>query len=197
MTRSMSRRNFLSALFAAGLSLHGCSRSGRPERFHGKDLTGADFGRDFLLTGTDGKPYSLSDFGGNVVMLFFGFTQCPDVCPTALLRAAQAKELLGKDGERLQVLFITIDPERDTPGVLDAYTHAFDPSFRGLYGDLEQTARTAEHFRVFYQKVPTGSSYTMDHSAIAYVYDRRGELRLGLHYSQTAQECADDIRQLL
>lgn len=197
MTLPMNRRKFLSALFAAGLSLYGCSRADKPMNFHGVDLTGADFGNDFQLTGTDGKQYSLRDFSDKIVVLFFGFTQCPDVCPTALFRAAETKKLLGKDGERLQTLFITIDPERDTPRMLDAYVHAFDPSFLGLYGDLEQTAKTAEHFKVFYEKVPTGASYTMDHTAVAYVYDRGGNLRLGLRYAQTAQECADDIRRIL
>lgn len=197
MTPLQKRRSVLCALLASSLGLYGCSRSEELTQLHGLDMTGADFGKDFLLTGTDGAPYRLTDFKGKVVLIFFGFTQCPDVCPTALFRAAEVKRLLGKDGEKLQVIFITVDPERDTPQVLDAYVTAFDPSFRGLYGDLEQTAKTARDFKVYYQKVPTGASYTMDHTAITYVYDRNGSLRLGLRHSQTAEEYAQDIRQIL
>lgn len=197
MTPSLKRRSFLSALIAASLSLYGCSRSEELSTLHGIDMTDADFGRDFLLAGTDGAQHSLSNFKGKVTLIFFGFTQCPDVCPTALFRAAEVKKLLGEDGAQLQVLFITVDPERDTPEVLEAYVTAFDPSFLGLYADLDQTAKTAREFKVFYAKVPTGSSYTMDHSTLTYVYDRRGKLRLGLRHTQTAQEYAEDIRQVL
>lgn len=130
-------------------------------------------------------------------MMFFGFTQCPDVCPTALVRAATVKQLLGADGDRLQVIFVTVDPERDTPEILKAYTAAFDPSFLGLYGDLKHTEETAKDFKVFYKKVPTGSSYTMDHSALSYVYDPDGKLRLVLRHTQSAEEYAADLRQLL
>ncbi|SHI25504.1 SCO family protein [Pollutimonas bauzanensis] len=197
MKRSMSRRHFFFFALAASASLYGCSRSKELSDIHGIDMADTDIGRDFLLTGTDGRQHRLSDFKGKAVLIFFGFTQCPDVCPTALFRAAEVKKLLGEDGERLQTLFITVDPERDTPEVLDAYVTAFDPSFLGLYGDLEQTAKTARDFKVFYQKVPTGSSYTMDHTAMTYVYDRDGRLRLGLRHSLTAQEYAEDIRQIL
>lgn len=197
MTPSLKRRRLLSAVVAASLALYGCSRSEELTNLNGMDMTGANFGQDFLLTGIDGAQYRLSDFKGKVVLIFFGFTQCPDVCPTALFRAAEVKKLLGKDGDQLQVIFITVDPERDTPQVLDAYVSAFDPSFLGLYGDLDQTAKTARDFKVFYQKVPTGASYTMDHTAITYVYDRNGSLRLGLRHSQTAEEYAQDIRQIL
>ncbi|MGB3290443.1 MAG: SCO family protein [Burkholderiaceae bacterium] len=197
MISSLQRRGFLATLIAASLSLYGCSRSDELKDIHGIDMSGTDIGRDFLLTGTDGQQHDLSDFKGKAVLIFFGFTQCPDVCPTALLRAAQVKEMLGKDGDQLQVLFITVDPERDTPEVLKAYVSAFDPSFMGLYGDLDQTAKTAKNFKAYYAKVPTGSSYTMDHSAITYVYDRAGRLRLGLRHTQTAEEYAADIRQVL
>lgn len=197
MTALLKRRGFLCALLGASLTLYGCSRSEELTQLHGMDMTDANFGEDFLLTGTDGMQYRLSDFKGKVVLIFFGFTQCPDVCPTALFRAAEVKKLLGEDGDQLQVIFITVDPERDTPQVLDAYVNAFDPSFLGLYGDLDQTAKTARDFKVFYQKVPTGASYTMDHTAITYVYDRNGSLRLGLRHSQTAEEYAEDIRHIL
>ncbi|MFC4297241.1 SCO family protein [Castellaniella hirudinis] len=197
MTSSMPRRGFLAALIAAGLSLYGCSRTEELKDLNGIDMSGTDIGRDFLLTGTDGRRHRLADFKGKAVLVFFGFTQCPDVCPTALFRAAEVKRLLGTDGDQLQVLFITVDPERDTPEVLKAYVSAFDPSFMGLYGDLDQTAKTAKDFKVYYAKVPTGASYTMDHSAITYVYDRSGRLRLGLRHTQTAEEYAADIRQVL
>jgi len=197
MKPSMSRRYFLSLAFSASAVLYGCSRSDELKDIHGIDMSGTDIGRDFLLTGTDGQQHRLADFKGKAVLVFFGFTQCPDVCPTALLRAAEVKKLLGKDGDQLQVLFITVDPERDTPEVLQAYVTAFDPSFMGLYGDLDQTAKTARDFKVFYAKIPTGSSYTMDHTAITYVYDRSGRLRLGLRHAQTAEEYAADIRQIL
>ncbi|KPC02622.1 Sco1/SenC protein [Pseudomonas syringae pv. maculicola] len=126
-------------------------------------------------------------------MVFFGFTQCPAICPTALARAVQIKKLMGKDGDRLQVIFITLDPERDTPAVLNAYVKTFDPSFVALYGTLEETAATAKEFGVFYEKIPSGSTYTLSHSATSYVYDIRGTLRLGLPHSLSAQECAEDL----
>jgi len=151
----------------------------------------------FALTNHEGRASTLADFKGQAILLFFGFTQCPDVCPMALVRASEIKQLLGEDGKRLQVLFVTLDPERDTPEILKAYTTAFDPAFIGLYGDLERTQETARHFKVYFKKVPTGSSYTLDHTALSYVYDPAGVLRLALRHNQSAQECADDIRQLL
>jgi len=197
MISSIQRRGFLAALIAAGLSLYGCSRTEELKNINGIDMSGTEIGQDFLLTGTDGRQHRLADFKDKAVLVFFGFTQCPDVCPTALFRAAEVKKLLGPDGDQLQVLFITVDPERDTPEVLKAYVSAFDPSFMGLYGDLDQTAKTAKNFKAYYAKVPTGASYTMDHSAITYVYDRAGRLRLGLRHTQTAEEYAADIRQIL
>ena len=174
----------------------GCDRL-LPERFNGVDITGANYAQDFRLTDADGRERTLADFKGKAVMMFFGFTQCPDVCPTALVRAAEIRKLLGADGERLQVIFVTVDPERDSPAVLKAYTQAFDPSFIGLYGDMQRTSQTAKDFKVFYRKVPTGSSYTMDHSAFSYVFDPKGKIRIVLRHEQSAQECADDLRRLL
>ncbi|SDZ60112.1 protein SCO1/2 [Variovorax sp. YR266] len=168
-----------------------------PASFNGVDITGARYAQDFRLTDTDGHERTLADFKGKAVMMFFGFTQCPDVCPTALVRAAEIKRLLGADGERLQVIFVTVDPERDLPVVLKAYTQAFDPSFIGLYGDMQRTGETAKDFKVFYKKVPTGSSYTMDHSAFSYVFDPKGKIRLVLRHEQSAEECAQDLRQIL
>ena len=184
---------------ALAVLLGGCNRAGDAAApgFRGIDLTGAAYGRDFRLTDADGRARSLADYKGKAVLLYFGFTQCPDVCPTALIRAAKVKQLLGADGDKLQVIFITIDPERDTPEVIKAYTAAFDPSFIGLYGDAKRTRETADEFKVYYKQVPTGSSYTMDHSALSYVFDPQGRLRLALRHEQTAEDYAHDLRQLL
>jgi protein SCO1/2 len=194
---TLSRRHLILAGGGlAALSLAGCDKV-LPASFNGVDITGANYAQDFRLTDPDGHERTLADFKGKAVMLFFGFTQCPDVCPTALVRAAEIRKMLGADGERLQVIFVTVDPERDSPVVLKAYTQAFDPSFIGLYGDLQKTGETAKAFKVFYKKVPTGSSYTMDHSAFSYVFDPQGKIRLVLRHEQGAQECADDLRKIL
>lgn len=198
-THTVVRRQFLKASGVAALSLFAlsaCEFKPQP-KYHGIDLTGAAYATDFRLYDPDGQERTLADFRGNAVLIFFGFTQCPDVCPTALARAVEVKQLLGVDGERLQTLFITIDPERDTPEVLKAYTAAFDPSFIGLSGDMQRIAEVAKDFKVYYKKVPTGASYTMDHTSLSYVYDAQGKLRLALRHQQTAQEFADDIRMLL
>jgi len=197
MNQAVSRRTFMMAGAAlAGLPLAGCGL-GSKVSFNGTDVTGADYGRDFRLTDPHGQEHTLADFKGKVVLVFFGFTQCPDVCPTALARASEVKQLLGTDGDRLQVLFISVDPERDTPEILNAYTAAFDPTFLALYGDAERLAETAKEFRVIYQKMPTGSSYTMDHTAVTYAYDPQGRLRLKLMHNQTSLEVAADVRKLL
>jgi protein SCO1/2 len=165
--------------------------------FNSMDVTGADFGKDFRLTDAAGRARTLADFRGRPVMIFFGFVQCPVVCPTALLRAVEVRRALGKDGETIQVIFITLDPERDTPEVILGYTAAFDPSFIGLYSDLAGTEKVARDFRVFYQKVPVGDSYTIDHTAYTYVYDARGQLRLTVKHDQPAAKTAADLRKLL
>ncbi len=152
---------------------------------------------DFQLQDTGGQLRRLADYRGHPVMLFFGFTQCPDICPTALTRAIEIKGLLGADADKLRVLFITVDPERDTPDILRAYTQAFDPAFVGLRGDAEQTRAAAQSFKVFYQKVATGSSYTMDHTALTYIIDAQGKLRLALRHQQTAEQCVQDLRTVL
>ncbi len=192
-----SRRAFvLSGAALAFGALAGCSM-GSSVSFNGADITGADFGRDFRLKDPSGQERTLADFKDKVVLMFFGFTQCPDVCPTALARAAEVKTLLGPDGDRLQVLFVSVDPERDTPEVLNAYTAAFDPTFLALYGDAQRLAETAKEFKVIYQKVPTGDSYTIDHTSVTYAFDTRGKLRLKLSHSQSAIEYAADVRKLL
>jgi len=183
-------------LLAAAL-LAACG-PGKPS-FNSVDITGADFGRELTLTDHTGKTRTLADFKGRVVVVFFGFTHCPDVCPTTLVEMKAVKEKLGKDGERLQVLFVTVDPERDSPEVLAKYVPAFDPSFLGLYGDAEAIARTAKEFKVFYKKVPGASptSYSVDHTAALYVYDPSGRLRLFAKHAQGADALAHDIRLLL
>jgi protein SCO1/2 len=196
MPTRFSRRCLLSLGVASAALLAACGQPAPPP-FHGIDLTGATYATDFRLQAPDGRERTLADFRGQAVLVFFGFTQCPDVCPTALARAAEVKQLLGADGQRFQTLFITVDPERDTPEVLQAYTAAFDPSFLGLSGDLERTAQTAKDFKVYYKKVVTGSSYTMDHTSLSYLYDPQGKLRLALRHEQSAQEYADDLRRLL
>lgn len=197
MHQRVSRRAFMLAGATFALApLAGCSVGGSVS-FNGTDITGADFGRDFRLQDPDGKVRSLADFKDKVVLMFFGFTQCPDVCPTALARAAEVKQLLGPDADRLQVLFVSVDPERDTPEILRAYTAAFDPTFLALRGDAAQVAETAKEFKVIYQKVPTGSSYTIDHTSVTYAFDPQGKLRLKLSHSQNAIEYAADVRKLL
>ncbi len=178
------------------LALAACNKEAPPS-FRGIDLTGANYGRDFHLQDADGRERTLAEFKGKAVLLFFGFTQCPDVCPTALTRAVEVKRLLGADGARLQVIFVTLDPERDTPALLKQYTAAFDPTFLGLHADPETTKMTAREFKVFYTKVPTGDSYTLDHSAFSYVFDPAGRLRLALRHEHTAQDYAADLRQIL
>lgn len=162
------------------------------------DVTGVGFGKELNLTDHNGKPRTLADFRGKVVTVFFGFTHCPDVCPTTLAEMAQVRKALGADAGELQVLFVTVDPERDTPAVLKQYVPSFDPSFLGLYGDAEATARAAKEFKVFYQKQPTkNGGYSMDHSAGTFVLDQEGRLRLFAQYGQGPEALVHDIRILL
>lgn len=181
---------------AAGAWLAGCSPP-QDAAWRGLDITGASYGQDFRLNDPQGHERTLADFRGKVVLLFFGFVQCPDVCPAAMARAAEVLALLGDDGSRVQGLFVTVDPERDMPETLQAYTSAFHPSFIALRGDLVRTKETAEHFKVFYRKVPTAGSYTMDHTAISYAFDTQGRLRLALRPEMSAREMADDVAALL
>ena len=194
---SLTRRQVTIAVtsmaLAGSFALSACTH----ERFQSLDVTGAGFGRDFRLADQDGRVRTLQEFRGQVVLMFFGFTQCPDVCPTALARAADVLGRLGTEAQRIQVIFVTIDPERDAPAMLREYTRAFHPSFLGLSGDLATTASLAREFRIFYQKVPTGGSHTMDHTAITYAFDPQGRLRLAIRHEQTAESVAADVRLLL
>ena len=185
------------AAFLAAMLLAGCGAGG--PKFQSSDITGSSFGRDFSLRDANGAMRSLADFRGKAVVIFFGYTQCPDVCPTTLAALAEAMKRLGPDADRVQVLFVTIDPERDTPALLSQYVPAFDPRFLGLYGDADATARTAKEFKILYQKAPgaTPASYTMDHSAGTYVFDPQGRLRLYVSNGQGADVFAHDLAQLL
>lgn len=187
-----------SALLATVL-LFAC---GKPPAFNSTDLTGTEIGSTGLaqtLTDHTGKPRKLSDFQGKMVVIFFGYTQCPDVCPTVLTKMREVMSLLGKDGEKVQVVFMTIDPERDTQALLSQYVPAFHPSFLGVFGDADATAAVAKDFKIFYQKSPgtTPGSYTMDHSSGSYVIDAKGKLRLYLKHEDTAPLIAQDLKRLL
>lgn len=185
-------------LIACGcvLALAGCDAT---PKFKGTDITGAPYGNSLSLTGHDGKPRTLADFRGKVVVLFFGFTQCPDVCPTTLSEAARALKELGPDADRVQVLFVTLDPERDTAKLLSQYVPAFDPRFLGLYGDLAATRTAAGEFKIFFEKRAgaTPESYSIDHSAQTYLLDARGRLRLFVRHERLAGDLAHDIKALL
>lgn len=179
------------------LGLAACSKS--PEAFKNTDLTGLDYAKDFALTDHHGKARTLADFKGQVVVMFFGYTQCPDVCPTTMAEMAAVMQQLGKDADKVQVLFVTLDPERDTRELLAAYVPNFDKRFLGLYGDLPATEKVAKEFKVFYQKVPgkTADSYTLDHTAGSYVFDREGRIRLFLRNGQGTEPVVHDLKILL
>ena len=177
--------------------LAGCSEK-KPE-FRSIDLTGADYAKDFALPDVNGQTQTLAAFKGKAVVLFFGFAQCPDVCPTTMAEVAAAKKLLGKDGEKVTAIFVTVDPERDTPQVLKAYMESFDPAFTALRGSEAQVAALAKDFKIYYKKVEgkTPTSYTFDHTAASFVYDPQGKLRLYTRYGMGAQALAEDLRILL
>ncbi|MFT3664727.1 SCO family protein [Piscinibacter sp.] len=202
-----SRRLALLGFFGLALApalLAGCDRSGGgaagpAASFRAVDITGAEYARQIALPDPDGRMRTLADFKGKVTVVFFGYTQCPDVCPTTMAELAQVKKSLGADGERVQGVFITIDPERDTPELLKAYMGSFDPSFVALRGNAEQTAAVAKEFKVFYARVPgkTEGSYTMDHTAGSYVFDTQGRVRLFVRYGSGAEALAADLKTLL
>ncbi len=195
--KTLIRRALGAGLTVMALTLSGCSEA--PVAFKGIDITGADYAQGFSLTDHNGQARTLADFKGQAVVVFFGFTQCPDVCPTSMSELAQAKQLLGEQGSRLQGLFISIDPERDTPAIMKEYMASFDPSFLALYAKPDELPALAKSFKVYYKKVdgPTPTSYTMDHSAGSYVFDPQGRIRIYHRYGSGAQALASDVKALL
>ena len=199
----MLKRNALKVIAVSAVAisttglLSACSE--KKTEFRGVDITGADYAKDIPLTDHNGKARHIQDFAGKAVVVFFGFTQCPDVCPTTLQELADVKKMLGADGARLQGIFVTVDPERDTPDVLKSYMANFDPSFLALYGTPEQLATVGKDFKIYYKKVDgkTPTSYTMDHSAGSYVYDTAGRLRVYHRYGSGVQALAADVKALL
>ena len=189
-------RFLAAALLAAALGA-ACGKREAPQ-FQLTDVTGASFGKALDLTDHNETRRTLADFKGKVVVIFFGFTHCPDACPTTMVELAKVARDLGPDAAHMQVLFVTVDPERDTPNVLRQYVPSFHPGFLALYGTAEETARTAKEFKVYFQKQPLpGGNYSMDHSAGTFVLDREGRLRLFAQYGAGAQALLHDIRLLL
>jgi protein SCO1 len=203
MTKHSTRRSAIKLVAAGALfawatgALVACSAE-KPQ-FKSIDLTGADYAKGFALTDHSGKPRTLQDFAGKVVVVFFGFTQCPDVCPASMAELAEVKKLLGPDGDKLQAVFITVDPERDTPEVLKAYMSNFDPTFVALRPTPAELPDFAKSYKVFYKKVEgrTATSYSMDHSAGSYVYDAKGQIRLYNRYGSGVEALASDIKLLM
>ncbi len=198
------RRTFLSASLAcataitlAAAGLTACTD--KPTHvFHGADITGVQYAAKLDLPDADGKPRTLAEFKGKIVVIFFGYVHCPDVCPTTMAELREVKQLMGADAGKLQVIFVTLDPERDAPGMLKPYVQAFDPSFIALRGTPEQTAAVAKEFKVFYQKVAGDKpeNYTLDHTAGAYVFDTEGRPRLFEHYGTKPTDWLEDIKAL-
>lgn len=179
-------------------ALAGCERTPSAPAFQLTDITGAPFGRELALADHNGKATTLADFRGKVVTVFFGFTHCPDVCPTTLAEMAAVMRELGSEAKNVQVLFVTVDPERDTPQVLKQYVPSFHPAFLGLYGDADALARTAKEFKIVYQRQALpGGGYSVDHSAGTYIFDTAGRLRLYASYGSGAAKLLHDIRILL
>ena len=196
----MNLRRLLLSLAAAGaLALSGCERAAPPHHFNAIDLSGAQYAHDFNLPDFDGKPRTLADFKGKVTVVFFGYTQCPDACPTTMAELAGIEKTLGADAARVQVVFITVDPARDTAALLKNYVTNFRPDFLALRGDEKQTKAVTKEFKVFYEKVPgrTADSYTIDHTAGTYVFDPQGRIRLFASQSLDPALLTDDIKALL
>ncbi|AOB28894.1 MULTISPECIES: SCO family protein [Bordetella] len=193
------RRRALQAVAAVGVAalLAACGESA--PAFKGSDITGTQLGKKLALVDHNGTPRTLQDFAGKAVVVFFGFTQCPDVCPTSLAELSQVMKQLGPDADRVQVLLVTVDPERDTPEILKQYVTTFDPRFLGLTGTPEQIKQAAASFKAYYAKVPTqdGANYTMDHTAAFYLFDGKGESRVLATNTAGAEALAHDIKALL
>jgi protein SCO1 len=199
MNFSFYRRQSLAqvaVIMAVALGVTACAD--KPS-FRNTDITGAEFAREFSLTDHNGTRRTLADFKGKAVVVFFGFTQCPDVCPTTLAEMSEVTQQLGEDSKRLQVLFITVDPERDTAALLKQYVPAFNANFLGLTGTVEEVTKVAKEFKVFFQKQPTKTpgGYTMDHTANSYVFDAQGKVRLVVKHGLGAAPLVQDLKQLL
>lgn len=191
---------WLAAIWGAALlALTGCQPAPQPPAFQATDITGAGFARDFRLTDHNGRVRTLADFRGKAVAVFFGYTHCPDVCPTTLSDFAAALRQLGADAGRVQVIFVTLDPQRDTPDILKQFVPAFNPSFLGMYADPDALQRLAKEYKVVYQKtsVKAADDYLIDHSAGTYVYDPKGHLRLLMPYGSGPDAIAHDLKILL
>ena len=205
----MTSRIAFAALVCSAALLLGCDKPAAPAAgaaaapapltFQGVDITGASYAQALSLPDAKGQQRSLADFKGKVVVVFFGYTQCPDVCPTTLAELAQVKKTLGADGERVQGVFVTVDPERDTPEVLTNYVGSFDPSFVALRGTPEQIKAVAKEFKVFYAKVPgtVEGAYTVDHTAGSYLLDTQGRVRVFERYGSGAPALTADLKALL
>jgi protein SCO1/2 len=195
----MPRQFVLRLLYGLAVSAVLAACDAGSQRFNSVDITGAEYARDFSLTDHTGSRRTLADYRGKLVVIFFGFTQCPDVCPTTLSDMAEVKKRLGKEGDAVQVIFITVDPDRDTPQLLAQYVPGFDSSFVGLRGNAEETTAVAKEFKVFYQKVPgrTDASYTIDHTAGSYVFDRNGKIRLFVRHGTAVDSLVADLKRLV
>lgn len=191
----------LFATLCIALALGGCQQQapGSGLAFKNTDLTGLAYAQGFSLNDHTGKPVTLESYKGKTVVIFFGYTQCPDVCPTTMAEMAGVMKELGPQADQVQVLFITLDPARDTKELLAQYAPTFDPRFIGLYGTPEQTAAVAKEFKVIYNKVEgkTPDSYTIDHTAGSYVFDKNGKIRLFLRHGQGPAPIAHDLKLLL
>ncbi len=197
MTASAMRRRWFTLALAALLS--GCEGAAPKPSFKGVDITGAEYARKLSLTDGEGQPRTLAEFKGKLVVVFFGYTQCPDVCPTTLVELSEVKRSLGADGARVQGIFVSVDPERDSAALLKSYVSNFGPDIIGLRGSLDETKAVAKEFKVFFAKAPgkTETSYTVDHTAGSYVFDAQGRVRLFTRYGSGAQALADDLKILL
>ncbi len=193
------RRWFAAVCVLTALVLGGCNKSPQATPFQATDITGAEFARDFRLTDHNGSVRTLADFKGKVVAIFFGYIHCPDVCPTTLADFSAALQQLGPQAEQVQVIFVTVDPQRDTPELLKLFVPAFNPDFLGMYTDAESLRRLAKEYKVVYQKtsVKAGDDYLIDHSAGTYLYDPQGRLRLLVPYGSSSDMIVHDLKALL
>jgi protein SCO1/2 len=203
--RVLAQLGALGLTAALGAALSACDKGGfnpmqpKAVKFNAVDITGAEYARGLNLPDPSGKVRTLEEFRGKVVVVFFGFTQCPDVCPTTMAELGEVRRRLGPAGSKVQGVFVSLDPERDTAPVLGDYMKAMDPSFVGLRGSVDQVTQAAREFKVFFQKVPTadGKSYTLDHTAGSYVFDTQGKVRLFARYGMGADAMTADLKQLL